>query len=301
MNLDQLRTFLEVRKHMNYTRASKELFLSQPAVWRQVKQLEAQLEAPLFERIGKTLHLTDAGRTLEPHAVRILADHERAVEAVRSHGSGMRGRLRIGASTTPGLYVLPGVFGRFHTTFPEVEIACAIENSLRIEQRLLQNEIDLGFVGAQLESRELVLQPILEDEIVCIASASHPLARRRRIEPRALESETWITREPGSATRRLVDAWLKQAGVRIKHAITLRGPEEAKLFVQAGVGLSFVSVHGLSDESPPRLLKKLPLVGPQLKRPIFLARHADKHISPLLAAFLEIAESSTAGGWGSAG
>jgi DNA-binding transcriptional LysR family regulator len=288
---DHLRTFLTVRKHLNYTRAGEELFLSQPAVWRQVKQLEESLDVRLFERIGKSLHLTDAGRTLAEHAGRLLADHERAAEAVRSHRSAVAGSLRVGASTTPGLYLLPKVLGRFCRKYPEVEMHYTIENSLQIEQMIVRNELDLGFVGAHLASEELQLEPVLDDEIVCFASATHPLAKRRRIEARALEAETWVTREAGSGTRRLFETWLGSVGVKMRRTIELRGPEEVKVLVRAGVGISFMSLHGLTREKGRQRLARLAVAGLRLPRPVFLARHVDKHSSPVMEAFLSLVQA----------
>lgn len=284
MNPIHLRTFLTIRKHMNYTRAGEELFLSQPAVSRQIQQLEQELEVRLFERLGRTLHLTDAGEALAEHAERILAHHDRAAEAVRSHRSAVAGRLRIGASTTPGLYLLPEVLVRLGREHPEVAIQFSIENSLRIEQRIVRNEFDLGFVGAHLSSDELRLDPVLEDEIVCYASASHPLARRRRIDPRALAGATWITRERGSATRQLFEGWLSSHGVRAERMIELHCPEEAKALVRAGVGISFISRYGLDEKAGQ--LAALRIAGLELKRPLYLARHVGKHTSPAMEALL---------------
>ncbi len=208
MNPVHLRTFLTVLKHLNYTRAAEELFLSQPAVSRQIRQLERNLGLRLFEQIGKTLSLTDAGRTLADEAGQLLGSLERVAEAVRSHQSAERGRLRIGASSTPGLYLLPPVLGRFHAKYPDVELQYTIENSLCIEQKILRNELDLGFLGVHPSHRELVAEKLLDDEIICFSKASHRLAKRRRIDAGTLAGETWIIREKGSATRRRFESWL---------------------------------------------------------------------------------------------
>ncbi|MHC4729076.1 MAG: LysR family transcriptional regulator, partial [Planctomycetota bacterium] len=157
MNPHHLRTFLAVRKHLNYTHAAQDLFLSQPAVSRQVRQLERELGVRLFEQIGKSLHPTDAGETLTREAEKILGALERTAEAVRAHRSAEHGSLRVGASTTPGFYLLPGLLGRFHARYPRVDLRYAVENSLRIEQMIVRNELDLGFVGAHLAHDDLDL------------------------------------------------------------------------------------------------------------------------------------------------
>ena len=290
MNPHHLRTFLAVRRHLNYTRAAEEVFLTQPAVSRQVRQLEEKLGVRLFEQIGKTLHLTDAGETLAVEAEKLLGAMERTAEAVRSHRSAERGSIRIGASTTPGFYLLPDLLGQFHRRFPKVALHYTVENSLRIEQMLVRNELDLGFVGANLSSRELELKPLVEDEIVCFTSPSHRLAKVRRIAPSSLEEEMWIIREKGSATRLLFEDWLLSRKGAIRKSIELTCPETCKALVRAGIGISFMSVHGLRAEIRVKYLVKIPVTEMSLKRPIYLAKHSDKRNSPVMESFLAIVE-----------
>jgi len=292
MNPHHLRTFLSVRKHRNYTRAAEEVFLTQPAVSRQMRQLEEELGVRLFEQIGKTLHLTNAGQTLAVETEKLLGAMERTAEAVRSHRSAERGSIRIGASTTPGFYLLPDLLGRFHRRFPKVALHYTVENSLRIEQMLVRNELDLGFVGAHLSNEDLDLKPLVEDEIICFTSPSHPLAKVRHIPPSSLEEEMWIIREKGSATRLLFENWLSSRKSAIRKVIELTCPETCKALVQAGIGLSFMSVHGLRSEIRAKRLVRIPVTGMSLKRPIFLARHSKKRNSPVMETFLQIVEST---------
>jgi DNA-binding transcriptional LysR family regulator len=292
MNPHHLRTFLAVHRHRNYTRAAEEVFLTQPAVSRQVRQLEEELGVRLFEQIGKSLHLTDAGETLAAEAEKLLGAMERTAEAVRSHRSAERGSVRIGASTTPGFYLLPDLLGEFHRRFPKVALHYTVENSLKIEQMIVRNELDVGFVGAHLSSEELELKPLVEDEIVCFAAPSHRLAKARQIAPNSLEEEMWVIREKGSATRRLFEDWLSSRNGTIRKAIELGCPEACKALVRAGIGISFMSVHGLRSEFRKKRLVKLPMTGMSLKRPIFLARHSEKRNSPVMETFLQIVESA---------
>jgi DNA-binding transcriptional LysR family regulator len=294
MNPIHLRTFLAVQKHLNYTRAGEELFLSQPAGSRQIRQLEQELGVLLFEQVGKSLYLTDAGRTLAQEAPKILGTLERTAETVRGHRTAEHGRLRIGASTTPGYYLLPTLLGRFHVRFRNVELHYVVENSLRIEQMMVRNELDLGFIGAHLSSDDLQAEQVVEDEIVCFAATGHPLANQRRIAPQSLEGETWVTREKGSATRWLFESWLAKSGGKIGKTIELHCPEAVKALVTAGVGISFISAHGLEEEVQQKRLKKLFVLGLSLKRPINLIRHADKQTSPVMEAFLGIVREAFA-------
>ena len=168
MNPEHLRTFLAVQKHLNFTRAAEALFLSQPAVSRQIKQLERRLGVAVFEQIGKSLHLTEAGRILVPEAERLLGNIERVAEVVRRHRSAESGQLRVGASTTPGLYLLPSALGRFHRKYPKVEFHYVVEKSMSIEQRILANELDLGFVGGHITGDNLLLQKVADAQIAAV-------------------------------------------------------------------------------------------------------------------------------------
>ena len=288
MNPEHLRTFLAVQKHLNFTRAAEALFLSQPAVSRQIKQLERRLGVAVFEQIGKSLHLTEAGRILVPEAERLLGNIERVAEVVRRHRSAESGQLRVGASTTPGLYLLPSALGRFHRKYPKVEFHYVVEKSMSIEQRILANELDLGFVGGHITGDNLLLQKVADDDIVCFAGPAHPLARRRRIDPRTLKGETLVTFPRGSATRKLSEAWLTRAGGEIERIIELETPEAIRTLVGAGFGISLLSIHSVAREFRRRSLRRLPLAGLRLRRPIYLVRHADKYVSPVMTAFLEI-------------
>jgi len=289
MNPHLLRTFLAVRKHRSYTRAAEEVFRTQPAVSRQMRQLEEELGVRLFEQVGKSLHLTDAGETLAVEAGKLLGAMERSAEAVRSHRSAGRGSLRIGASTTPGFYLLPEILGRFHRRYPDVALHYRVENSLRIEQMLIRNELDLGFVGGHLAAGELILAPFVKDTIVCFAAPSHPLAKARSVGPDRLEEELWVLREQGSATRRIFEDWLSSRKVALRKVIELSCPESCKALVCAGVGLSFMSVHGLRADFRAGRVVRIPVRGLSLSRPICLARHADKRDTSVMETFLAMA------------
>ncbi len=292
MDPDLLRTFLAVQKHLSYTEAGKEVFLSQPAVWRQVRKLEADLRVPLFERLGKSLTLTDAGRTLAAEAEKLLGNVDRVVEAVQAQEGPSRGRLRIGASTTPGFYLLPSVLGRFHAWYPEVELTYRVENSLGIEEAILNNELDLGFVGSHVPQEEIHREPVVEDRIVFFVSPKHSLAARRRIPPSTLVQDICILREQGSATRKLVEAHLAAEGVSIGRSITLGCPEAIKAVVAGGLGFSFLSIHALLGDFRTGRLKRLPVSSFRLRRTIECIWHVGKHVSPVMTAFREAVGSA---------
>lgn len=287
MTPDQLRTFLAVSRHLSHTRAGRELHLSQSAVWRRVRQLEGELDVRLVEQFGKTLHLTDAGRVLAHEGEELLGHLGRVLESVREHTKGLHGRLRIGASTTPGYFLLPRALGRLHREHPELELRYQIANSSRIEQEILRNELDIGFVGGPLQSAELATEQLATDHIVCIASEDNPLARKRRVRPDELVRELCVVREPGSATRQLFESWLMSTGLRLERTLEVSSPQSGLALVAAGLGFSFVPRLALRGETIP--VVELAVTGLRIPRPITAAWHRSKHFRSPMKRLLELA------------
>ena len=275
-----LTTFLAVAEHLNYTRAAEALHLTQPAVSRQVQALHRTVGVALVEKVGKTLALTDAGHAFLREAQRLRGDLARAGEVIAALRGGTAGRLRVGASTTPGLYVLPPLLGPFLRARPQAELTYLLANTLAIEEALLRNEIDVGFVGGHLARAELAAQPLVGDEVLVYASRSHPLARLRAAEPERLVQETFVMREPGSATRRAFETWLAHRGLQLSRVIELACPEGIKRLVAAGMGVAISSCQGLERGGGELKLLKVP--GLDIRRELLVVRHKDKVLSPLL-------------------
>lgn len=274
-----LPTFLAVAQHLNYTRAAEALFLTQPAVSRQMQALQGAVGVKLVEQVGKSLALTDAGVRLLREAQRLRGDLARTAEMLDELRGGSAGRVRVGASTTPGLYLLPGPLGRFLRARPQVELGLRVDNTLAIEEALLKNELDVGFVGGHLAHAELSGEPLVDDEVLVYAARTHALARARRVRPEQLAAETVIMREAGSATRRAFEAWLAKHGLAPARVIELRCPEAIKRLVLAGVGISMTSCQGLPARGGG--FKLLDVPGLDVRRTLLVARHKDKVLSPL--------------------
>lgn len=295
MNPVHLRTFLAVRQHRNYTRAAEELFVSQPAVSRRIRELERELGVRLFEQLGKALHLTAAGEALAVEAERLLGGMERAAEVVRGHAAAGKGRLRIGASATPGCCLLPAVVGAFYRQHPDSELSYAVENSRVIERGIVSNELDMGFIGETPESPALAARPVVMDEIICVTAPGHPLAGRKRVSPAVLANEMCVVRERGSSTRRLAEVWLAEKGSSFTTVIELSSSEAIKALVASGVGLALMSIHAVEREVESGLLFRVPVAGLELKRPIYLVQHLDKHLSPVMRSFMTLMEATLTG------
>lgn len=275
-----LATFLAVAEHLNYTRAAEALFITQPAVSRQMQALQRATGVRLIEQVGKSLALTDAGRAFLREAQRLRGDLARAGEVLQDVRAGSAGRLRLGASTTPGLYIVPPALGSFLRSRPKVELVFRIANTLAIEEALLRNELDVGFVGGHLAHAELSGETLVGDEVLVYAAKSHPLARARRVRPEQLVEQTFIMREAGSATRRAFEAWLGGRGLALSRVIELSCPEGIKRLVASGMGVAINSCQGLPARGGD--FKQLQVPGLDIRRRLLIVKHKDKVISPLI-------------------
>jgi DNA-binding transcriptional LysR family regulator len=290
MHPDQVRTFLAVTRDLSYTRAAKSLHLSQSAVWRRIRQLEEELGVRLIEQFGKTLHLTDAGRILAHEGEALLGHLGRVLESMHEHTKGDHGRLRIGASSTPGYFLLPRAMGRLHREHPELELHYEIANSSRVEQQILRNELDIGFVGGPIQSEELAAERLATDRIVCVAAEDHPLARKRQVRPEELVREICVTREPGSATREMFEAWLMGNRLRLERTLEVASPQAGLTLVAAGLGFSIVP--RLALRARVARIAELAVTGLRITRPITAAWHRSKHFRSPMKRLLEFARAA---------
>jgi DNA-binding transcriptional LysR family regulator len=241
MTLRQLEVFAAIARERNFSLAARKIHLSQPTLSEHVRELERELGTLLFSRRGRTVTLTDAGRVFEPYASRIVATVGDARQAVLEVDGLARGSLLIGASTTPGVYVLPAIIAAFRERYPGIEVRLRIGNSRMIEDGVRANAFDLGVVGGHgLGPGEECLAAGLVDELLLIVPPDHPWARRRVVEPARLASQPLLTREEGSATRDVAERALQRANVRFKNAMELDHPEAIKQAVMAGLGVAFV-------------------------------------------------------------
>jgi DNA-binding transcriptional LysR family regulator len=285
MNFDRLRTFRALAESLHFRKTADKLHISQSAVSQQISALEAELGVALVERIGRRTFLTPAGKILVEEAGKVLAAVERAGEAVRAYGAGDVDRVRLGASTTPGVYIVPAALGAFRAALPLVELTFRIANSADIEQALVNNELDLGVVGEDIAHEELFEVSIGEDEIVAVAA---PGVVGKRIKPADLEKLPLLAREAGSATRRYVDAGLHKAGVKAKAAFELPSPEAQVRAAAAGLGLTFVSRHVAASDLAAKRLVTVRIEGLRLVRPITAAYHRDKRVSPAMQQLITL-------------
>ncbi len=293
MNLNQLRVFCEVVERHGFTRAAEALYLTQPAVSRQVRELEHHYGVELFEQLGKRIYPTEAGNTLYDFAKQIfhaLDDLEVEINEIKGLKAG---HLRIAASATAGTYLLPPLLGRFKRKYPGVEITLEIHNSQQVEQKLIQfQQLDLGVTERPVVEDYLYSEPFDTDQLVVIVAPDHRLAGRDRLVPQELQEERFILREAGSGTRTLLDEEFARLELRVRPVMELGSTAAVKQAVAAGLGVSIVSSRSIRLEVEAGLLRSLPCEGMKLVREIRYVHHKDRRLSRAATAFLQVLKTA---------
>ncbi|MHB1128396.1 MAG: selenium metabolism-associated LysR family transcriptional regulator [Bacillota bacterium] len=288
MNFNHLRVFWGVAKNLSYTKASEELFLSQPTISIQVKKLEEKLGMDLIDQLGKRIYLTEAGNLLYSYASQIFSLATEAESAVQELKGMRSGKVVVGASTTPGIYLLPAVIGSFQETHLDMDISLEIANSHEIQEQLLVNQLDLGVVGEELSIDPAIkTEPLWEDELVPIVAAGHPLADRQEISLEELLKQRLILRERGSSTRDVIEEKVRHEGKHVSAVMQLKSVEAIKQAVAANLGVSIVSRFAVGLEVQAGILRTLSLTDMQLVRKINLIYHKDKKLSPAVREFMD--------------
>ena len=298
MNLNHLAAFHAVAQAGGMTRGAERLDVSQPAVSKQVRVLERALGVHLFDRIGRRVRLSRAGELLADYARRLFTLAHDAEEAMADVRAVRRGRLVIGASTTIGTYLLPGVLAEFSRRHPQVELLVRIENTEEVHRRLAGHELDLGLTEGLVEDEDLDAEVFHQDELVLIAAPGHRLAGQPRVALSAVREEPFILREPGSGTRAVEERTLARLKVPVRAAMALGSTEAIKRVVAEGMGLAIVSRLAVHDECPAGALVVLPVAELHIDRPLHLVRRKGRRDGPALQAFCAVLRERTAAQFG---
>lgn len=273
MNIQQLRTFVTVVDHTSFSEAARVLGVSQPAVTMQVQALETDLGATLLDRRYRKVELTEAGRTLLPHARKVLADLEVARQELESLSGTVSGRLVIAASTTPGQYVLPRTLGAFLERFPEVGASIRVFDTAAVVARVESGEAHLGMTGAEVPGARVLYEALGNDDLEMICPPGHHLSSAEDVPMASLVEEPFIVREQGSGTRMVVEETMRRSGVdpaELRVVMELGTNEAILSAVEGGMGIGVVS--GWVAEKAIRLgtVARVPVLGFPLRRPLFL-------------------------------
>ncbi len=247
MDFDQLNTFVAVAELENFSRAGERVFRSQSAVSAQIRQLEEEYGAKLFDRTKKAAKLTPAGELLLAHARRLIAARDESLRAVADSGDQVRGVLSIGANETTFLYVLPETLSRYHKANPLVRVSVYRNFTHKVLQKLEDDQIEVGVVTLPVRSPMLKVAPIFRDSLVWIASPSSPLAQRKKISLAEIAEHGLIFHRTGSM-RRLMERQLRPFRDKLLVSMELTSAELVKRFVAAGLGASMISKRFVLDD-----------------------------------------------------
>jgi DNA-binding transcriptional LysR family regulator len=284
--LHQLKVFEATARHGSFTRAAEELYLTQPTVSIQVKQLTKAVGLPLFEQIGKRLYLTQAGQKLLETCQKIFEGLDQFEMSVADLKGMKQGQLRLAVITT-AKYFVPRLLGPFCQRYPGIDISLEVTNHQHIQERMANNEDDLYIISAPPEQPDLKIYPFLENPLVVIAPKDHPLVDQSNVPIQALNGEPFIMREPGSGTRQAVQGLLAKHKVAVKVRLELGSNEAIKQAIAGGLGISILSLHTIISEGTTGEFAILDVEHFPIARQWYVAHLAGKQLSVVADTFLK--------------
>jgi len=287
MDFDQLHTFLEIVRLKSFSKAAQTCYRTQPAISAQVKQLEQELHADLFERFGSRISLTTAGRILATYAEQMLELRRRVQDEVAELERNPRGELVIAANEATCIYVLPTVFSEYRQLFPAVQLQVNRSYGSRVVEAVLDNSADFGLTQLPVEEKRMQVVNVHQDEIRAIVPAAHPLAGRASLGPRDLVGYYLVLPQQGK-TRTRLNEWLEPAEDEIQISMELDSTEMMKRFVMAGLGISFLAVSNCREEVAAGKLKAIPLGPEPMIRRLGLIYRKDKALSKAALGFIQV-------------
>ena len=291
MELRQLRTFVAVADLRHFARAASLCNLSQPAVSHQIALLEAEVGAALLNR-ARRVSLTVAGEVFLEEARRILGAVDRAHERMQEVARGAVGRIRLGATPTPGLYLLPSLLATYRSTHEHYDLHFEIGPMHTIAERVARNDLDMAIVAGTLPSSDLRARGLSRDDFVLIAPPNSPLAQARVVKPSQLDVETWVLREEGSDTRRQLAAWWRRHQLAPARTMTFDNPDAVKRAVMAGLGVALVSRLTVEDDLATRRVTAVNITTGLPTREFFVVDHLHKHHGAACRAMLQLLEQT---------
>jgi LysR family transcriptional regulator, low CO2-responsive transcriptional regulator len=293
VTLRQLRTFKKVADLSSFSLAAQQLRLSQPSVSYQVKELEEAIGMPLLDRLGKKVQLTEAGSVLYSYARRALDVLDEASLALEEMHGIKRGNLRVGASTTVGIYLLPAALGAFKKLHPGLVISLEIGTRARVQEQVLLNELDLAVVGPALKDPDLAILPFISDELVVVAPANHKLAGRRGLALKDLLDQPFVMREAASGSRAELEKAARKAGAKLNVAMELGSNGAIKHAVESGLGLAVISRYACALELSGGRLVELKVRGFPIRRDWHIVHLRRRRLPTAVLAFIEFLKGTS--------
>ena len=282
--LRQLQVFEKVATYLNYSRAAEALYLSQPAVSMQVKQLEGHIGLPLFEQMGKKIFLTEAGRELFRYS-RSIAEQLAEMESVFGEMKGLgQGKFTLSVVNTAN-YFTPKLLAEFCRQYAGINVILQVANRDAVLKQLADNRTDLAVMGQPPEGVDLAAESFMDNPLVVIAAPDHPLAKRKNIRLAQLAQEKFLSRERGSGTRSAMERVFAQHNIQPCIGMEMETNEAIKQAVQAGMGLGILSLHSIGLELETKRLTVLNVEHFPLLRHWFVVHRRNKRLGGAALAF----------------
>jgi molybdate transport repressor ModE-like protein len=283
----RLRLLVELERQESVSAAARAVGIGQPSASEHLRLLEAAAGQRLVERNGRGSRLTEAGRVLAAHASQALATLAAGEEELHALAGLESGTIHIGASTTPGVYLLPDTLGCFRRDHPNVSVEVEIASTGEIVERLLSGRIHLALVGETAVDDRVELEPFLSDEILGVAKPGALATRNGKASPATLNAQTFLVREASSSTRQVTERALREAGVEPRRLWELDSAEAIKRAAREGLGIAFLSRYAVAEEVERGELQSFRIAGrPRIERRLYVARLARRRPSPSERGFV---------------
>lgn len=288
MDFDQLETFLEVARHASFSRAAEKRFRTQPAISSQIRALEEEVGAKLFDRSGGKVALTGAGKVFQQYAEQTLEARKTMLVTVAEMERVPRGEIVVGANEGTCLHILPEVFAEFKKLYPEVGVQISRLERAKILESIIDNSVDFGVVSAPVDDKRLTVVTIHRDELVITAPPNHPLSRLKRATIAEIAQFPLLLPKVGR-TRDNLEELFHERGLKPKIAMELDSSELLKRFVAADVGVGFIARSNVIEDVQAGVLAAIPMADASIRRDLALVFRKDKALSRAALAFIEIA------------
>lgn len=280
----QLKVFEAVSRNLSYTLAAKELYLTQPAVSMQIKQLEEHVGLPLLQQIGKKIHLTEAGKEMYQYARNTARELNEMSEIIEQFKGLKTGRLEVTVATTANAFATR-ILSKFNKLYEGSTVSLDVTNRESLLRQLADNEKDIAIMGRPPEDADLVEEIFADNPLVVVAAPDHELVAHQPIPLYMLQDQTFVVREKGSGTRTAMQRFFEEHNLSITSSMEMNENEAIKQAVQAGMGLGVVSIHTIELELETNRLVILDVEDFPIMRHWYLVHRKEKRLSPITQAF----------------
>jgi DNA-binding transcriptional LysR family regulator len=295
MDIHQLHVFTAVYRAKSFTRAARQIDISQPTVSEHIKNLENELECRLFDRIGRTIEPTASARILYPKALQIVGEVAEVRAELLGGEDKVKGEIVFGASTIPGTYLIPTIIKRFQEVYPDIYIQVRIGDSSEINRLILENELFCGIVGAQIDGKVLLYEQYFKDQLILVASPQ--LIGKKTVKPEELKDLPFVLRERGSGTRESMEENLTRMGIVLgRKQIKAEFSTTASIIEAAkqGIGAAVLSRIAVQEEIRKGSLQEISLKKEKMERFFYLVHHKDRTLPSIYKKFCQFLKQGEA-------